>query len=347
MRGLAIVFIVLHNFVHLLRGTVQENEYCYDQGNADRLVRALEHSSQLGYDLLSYLGWYGVPVFIFLTGYGLVRKYELGGAPLSRGRFLWDSYSKLLCLILPGMVLMVATLTCKILYDGNPPSLFLFADGLFQLTLLPDVIVPLLPPLPGVYWYFGLAMQLYVLYALLIYRRPAWWMIVALAVSLTWQMLLVDSKDALFWLRHNSTGWVLPLVLGVVYGRRVAQVSRLLVAIVVAVSAFVFLPSTLDFYAWQVSLVAAVVIVIAFGRLTMRIPVWRDLWIWLGGLSPYLFAAHPVVRQWFFFGIPDHKASVALVACYFVASIAMALVYKQLWRLVCAGLHRLAPKYFG
>lgn len=347
MRGLAIVVIVFHNFVHLLRGTVDENEYGYLQSNVDRFLRALGSSHQLGYDLLSFVGWYGVPVFIFLTGYGLVRKYEVGGVPLSRGRFVWDSYRKLLCLIVPGVVLMTITLTALIMSYGNAPSIGLFGNELFQLTLLPDVVLPLIEPSPGVYWYFGLALQLYVIYALLIYRRPGWWMAVAVAVSLVGQALLADSADGLSWFRHNSTGWVMLLVLGVLYGRRKAPVSSALVVAVVLVSVAGFVPSMFNFYTWQLSLVAAVVIVIAFGKLTMRIAVWRDLWIWLGELSPYLFAAHPVVRQWFYFGIPDLRASALLVVCYFVASVAMAVVYKQMWRLVCVGLRRLSPRYFG
>ena len=81
MRGIAILAIVLHNFAHWLRPMVKENEYAFAQHNADRLMTELLHpSAVLPAHLLSFFGHYGVPVFIFLSAYGLVMKYESGTA---------------------------------------------------------------------------------------------------------------------------------------------------------------------------------------------------------------------------------------------------------------------------
>lgn len=345
MRGMAIVAIVLHNYCHMLPGTPDENEFWYLQRHSDAFVHALAVSRHLVADVLSFAGWYGVPVFMFLTGYGLVMKYERGGAPLAPRRFLGDSFLKLFYLMLPGVVLMTATIAIAALAGGKGVSLSLFWNEALQLTMLPDVLLPLVPPSPGVYWYFGLTMQFYVIYALLIYRRPSWWMAVAVAVSLVSQALLSHSYADLAWFRHNSAGWVMILVLGVVYGRSRPVPLSLAVA-VTSLSALVFVSAMLNERAWQLSLLAAVFIAVAVGRLSVLVPLWRDLWIWLGQLSPFLFAAHPVVRQWFFLAFPREHSMVQM-ALYLAACIAVALAYRQLWQLTRTGFRRLAPAYFG
>ena len=77
MRGIAILAIMLHNFCHFNGKIVQENEYQFIDFNNDRLWQVLSNPTELlPVHLLSYFGHYGVPVFLFLSGFGLVRKYE-------------------------------------------------------------------------------------------------------------------------------------------------------------------------------------------------------------------------------------------------------------------------------
>ena len=78
LKGLAIVGIILHNFCHMLPRIVAENEYTYHTFKNAQLLGSLEHGYHVGLSLLSYFGHYGVPVFLLLSGYGLVMKYERG-----------------------------------------------------------------------------------------------------------------------------------------------------------------------------------------------------------------------------------------------------------------------------
>jgi len=75
LRCIAIVSIMLHNFAHKLPDAAPENEFSF----------SLEHYEYFwdcvfGKDFLiqifSFFGHLGVPVFVFLTGYGLARKYD-------------------------------------------------------------------------------------------------------------------------------------------------------------------------------------------------------------------------------------------------------------------------------
>lgn len=77
LRGIAILGIILHNYCHFLGFAVKENEYTFD---AEKPMMMLDRLCSLNHYLfvhiLSFFGHYGVPVFLFISGFGLVMKYE-------------------------------------------------------------------------------------------------------------------------------------------------------------------------------------------------------------------------------------------------------------------------------
>ena len=77
LRGLAILGIFLHNYCHWLDPAVKENEYQFFRSNVEGLRHALGcPDTWLPVHLTSFFGHYGVPVFLFLSAYGLTMKYE-------------------------------------------------------------------------------------------------------------------------------------------------------------------------------------------------------------------------------------------------------------------------------
>ena len=80
MRGLAIIGIFLHNYCHWLGFAVKENEYTFTMSKSSSLMQAISDPDwNLPIHLISFFGHYGVPVFLFLSAYGLVMKYEKRG----------------------------------------------------------------------------------------------------------------------------------------------------------------------------------------------------------------------------------------------------------------------------
>ena len=79
LKGYAILFIILHNYCHLKEfGLPQENEMSFTSLNWEIFIQHVTSSPiMLIPDLLSFVGWIGVPVFVFLSGFGLTKKYEL------------------------------------------------------------------------------------------------------------------------------------------------------------------------------------------------------------------------------------------------------------------------------
>lgn len=110
LRGIAILGIMLHNYCHWLRMAVKENEFTFSATNNERLLDVLSNPDwNLPIHLLSYFGHYGVPVFLFLSGFGLVKKYELtaNSQQPKTSTFVRYNYLKLFRMMIVGYVLFL------------------------------------------------------------------------------------------------------------------------------------------------------------------------------------------------------------------------------------------------
>lgn len=299
LRGLAIMAIMLHNYCHWLGFAVKENEYTFNAANTARLWDAMAHAdANLPIHLLSYFGHYGVPVFLFLSGFGLVMKYERRPQELPAWRFARYHYMKLLRMMVPGFVAFI-------IVDAITPGPFRFqaenvvVQMLMAINLLPapDRII-----WPGPYWFFGLMMQLYIVYRLALYRRH--WAWAATLVALCWaaQAACSPMGETLNRLRYNCIGGMLVFCAGLLAARhlpaaRLNAMGRPSWAAVSLASAALLLACCTSFQAW---LWAPLAVVAASVGLVKALPAaWLSPLSWLGGISAAMFVAHPLLRKVF------------------------------------------------
>lgn len=177
LRGLAIIGIFLHNYCHWLGPVVKENEYTFSQHNVDWLTAVMASpDGLLPAHLVSFFGHYGVPVFLFLSAYGLELKY---GRSLYAPAFRFVAYhwKKLFSMMIVGFVSFT-------IVDAMTPGRWHYT--LTQVVAQLAMVNNLLPDpdhniWPGPFWFFGLMLQLYVVYRLLLYKRTGrgprapWW----------------------------------------------------------------------------------------------------------------------------------------------------------------------------
>jgi peptidoglycan/LPS O-acetylase OafA/YrhL len=157
MRGIAIIFIVLHNLLHLILPTT-ENEFTFHLARSITFAKcALEFNPTLWKDIFSFLGWYGVAIFLFLSGYGLTLKYGFTTQqPFKAGTFVWKHLKRVfLLMILPYTWFAIRHL----LRSQSLPVLM-------QITLTSNIFRPN-GISPGVFWFFGLIAQFYIFFALI------------------------------------------------------------------------------------------------------------------------------------------------------------------------------------
>lgn len=210
LKGLAIICIVLHNYCHVLSGAPAENEYSWAYERTVYFWSVLPNVFFI--NLFSFMGHYGVSIFVFLSGYGLMRKYV--GEKLVWNKFFIGHYLKLLKLMLPGLVSYIFIF--KIVYggfDGINEFKFvgqvLFFSNLFQPHYLSIV--------PGPYWYFGLTMQIYVFF--LIFRRHVLNLCIFTIFCLFLLVLSADYPLLTIGLKYNIVGSSLSFLIGVLFAK--------------------------------------------------------------------------------------------------------------------------------
>lgn len=325
MRGIAILAIMLHNYCHWLNFAVKENEYRFlsdrAQGFWDTIISPDEY---LPVQLLSFLGHYGVPVFLFLSGYGLVLKYERTDAPIQRPLpFVKLHYLKLLKMMVPGFVLFI-------IIDIMTPRSFHFhcaqmvEQALMVINLFPD---PNEWIWPGPYWFFGLMLQLYIVYVFIIYRHRHWvWTITLIATCFAIQAMCNPEGDILRYLRYNCIGGILPFGLGVLAARHCGggiweSLGKWQWAILCLVCSAAIVVMSLYIGLWYI---APVFVILATICLAKALPSWLMPYMtWVGGISAALFIIHPAMRKIF---IPvSHRGDVYDgIVLYVIASIGVA-----------------------
>ena len=307
MRGIAILAIMLHNYCHFIGRIVQENEYQFFASNNDKLWQVLSNpDALLPVHLLSYFGHYGVPVFLFLSGYGLVMKYEKSltpnPSPIGEGgygvfRFVRYHYLKLLRMLIVGFTLFV-------IVDIMTPGRFQFhwdnviAQLLMYINVLPtpDKII-----WPGIYWFFGLMIELYIVYRLLLYRQKSWIVISLIAVCWLLQVFCDPEGETLNRLRYNFIGGMLPFGVGIMAGRYVGHLhihlSRWTWGAVLLGTTILIVIMGFHYQSW---LWIPLLIIVGTIALVKVLPQQLlALVTWFGTISAAMFVVHPIARKLF------------------------------------------------
>lgn len=340
LRGVAILAIVLHNYCHWLSPIIKENEYTFDENNVRGLTQVLSNPDlNLPLHLISFFGHYGVPLFLFLSAFGLVRKYEQSvAARVPAAPFIRYHWLKLFKMMIVGFVSFV-------LVDAVTPSPWHYdvVKVLAQLALLNNLLPdPDHQIWPGPYWFFGLMFQLYIVYRLLLYRRH-WSMTVGLmAVCVIAQLCLLPDGEALNRYRYNFMGGMLPFGLGLLYARyadrlttldRMKGVHWLLLTLFFTLLTVVM---SFDFLGWTL-----VPVMVCGGGISLV--KWIERWPktaegvvmevleWLGSVSAALFVCHPITRK-ILIPISRRGDIYTGLLLYIVASVCLAWLFKQLLR---------------
>lgn len=337
MRGIAILAIMLHNYCHWLRGIVRENEYTWQLAKCDHLWQAVQNPDYLlPVHLVSFFGHYGVPVFLFLSGWGLVKKYEQGSLPeVGIWRFVRYNYLKLLRILIVGFVGFI-------IVDAITPNMhrYLWSEVIAMLGMFSNLLEePSRVVWPGPYWYFSLTLQLYILYRLLFYRWRQWGVVVVL-IAICWLVQLSSQHDMelLNRIRYNFIGGMLPFGLGVIAaripllginssltGNKMFPYWEYLVALLVATALIAAMSFSYQSWLWVPAL-----IVVGTIALVKLMPNWMlNIAVWVGAISSAIFVTHPIVRK-IFINVGQRQDPYDGLILYVVATIALSWVVKQI-----------------
>ena len=361
LRGLAIIGIFLHNYCHWLGPIVKENEYQFFQRNADWLTQVLANPGiNLPLHLLSFFGHYGVPVFLFLSAYGLVMKYEakpyitaeqqaqmysISGKNQS-WRINWREplhfiryhYLKLFKMMIVGYVAF--TLIDYITPGSRHYEVLGIVSmlGMFNNVLPnPDDII-----WPGPYWFFGLMLQLYIVYRLLLYRRHWGWTVGLMLICIGIQLILGfdnPESEAMNRYRYNFMGGMLPFGLGILYARYGEKILMTFHSPITNFFGCIFCISliyslSLNMTGWTFVPFFICLLCVLVAEMLQDIRWLSGIYKvleWMGSISAALFVSHPITRK-IFIPISRHGDIYAGLLLYIIASICIAWLFTQLMK---------------
>lgn len=345
LRGIAILGIFLHNFCHWLNPVVKENEYQYFQHNVDWFAQCAARVNELfPAHAISFFGHYGVPVFLFLSAYGLEMKYGNGQGKAPDGRrvvvssFVRYHYLKLFKMMIVGFI-------CFTVVDAMTAGSWHYnvAQIVGQLLMInnfydqPDRNI-----WPGPFWFFGLMLQLYVVYRLLLYRRHWGWTVGLMAVCTVAQLFMDPEGENLNYWRYNFMGGMLPFGLGLLfarYGNKVMLVNLTFGSFLMSwvVCSFFIVSASGSFYTWAIVPALVCYASVYFIKTVSTLPLpWLRSRIgyvlgWLGNVSAALFVIHPAIRKVFITVSRQGDIYTGLLL-YAIASLGAAWLVMKLMR---------------
>jgi peptidoglycan/LPS O-acetylase OafA/YrhL len=294
LRGIAIMSITLHNYCHWLPFAVPENEFSFD---VEKYIQFWTISSwdTLFIQFFSFWGHLGVSVFVLLSGYGLVLKYD--NTTINWKSFIVNHYKKLCIPMVLGFIAYYI-----IIFLNNYPN----NQNLY--TIIPikrfvaqtTLIINFLPNPhrliePGPYWYFGLTMQLYIIYLLLLYKRSISYITVITLCVFLFSLFLEQNPKLLISTKYNFIGWLFPFIYGIIIGRWKYNPSILQTYLIVAITILLIPLFGYSYYTWL--LLPLLVVILATHIITI-LPIYiTNIFNTIGKLSLYIFVLHPITRE--------------------------------------------------
>lgn len=336
LKGFAILCIVFHNFFHHLDPSPGENEFLFSPNTVHGFFSLIgEQPSEFINIIFSYLGHFGVQIFILLSGYGLAISMLKHGKDWTT--FMVDRLKKLYPLLLTGIiVLMLFKIVDEATFFGQSE----WTETMYKLLFVGNLIPNSGLSLNGPWWFFGLIFELYLLFPLLFscIKRYGWKAFAAICVVSYTLIFLFRNVFDLFHgeiLMMNAPGHLPEFCLGILLafhkGVKIHPAWLLLAIAIFCLGNFyaVFYPFTF--------LAVSVILLFAFQRLK-TLPHKKgwlaDTMVYFGEISMILFAVHGFFRETFlnlktsFDGFWSHALVFFL---FFITVWGVSLAAKQLY----------------
>jgi len=338
MKGVAVLCITIHNLCQIKDwGFVECNESTY---KTDRIVEFNNHlfsfhPNLLG-DIFSFWLFYGVPVFIFLSGYGMEYKYGGGHIANMRLRLLFGNYVKFAVLVFPAYFVYV------LLNSVLGHCSYSFCSILTQLTFTNVLFLGVVEIAPMSYWYFAATLQLYLIYYFFLHKHSNTNLIIWTLVTLTIQILFLYNLDspfcenALRYIRHIFVGWFPYFALGIYWHRIKSPLkgeyveSKLSHLIKFFVSLVLLYFCAQNKYTWLLTPIFAILLTNDLAEIIKGNHNLKRFFLFCGKYSACVFVLGPLIR-FFVFRILKHVDNMAVFYLSLIVYVCVCLLTAVLY----------------
>lgn len=298
-KGFAILSICLHNFFHHIANSPGENEFYFFSYCIDGFLHLLKtHPADFINIIYSYLGHFGVQLFIFISGYGLTKAMQK--KEKSWGQFMVDRMKKLYPLVITALI--VYSLSMIILHNK-----YVWNSDLTEMSYKIGFIHTLLPnsglSLCGPWWFFGLIFQLYLIFPILyrlIKKHQVKSLIIILLISYTWIFLSMYQFQGIknISLMQNSPGHLPEFCLGMFFA---FSENKKFSNIFLPVSIIAFILGNFYKVFFPFTFIAITIIAIFAFDYIKRIPyktgILKKIFVYFGNISMMMFVTNGFLRS--------------------------------------------------
>ena len=191
-KGIAIIFIVAHNFLHRFPYP-KENEMDFSQERFFSLIDIfLNEQGAIPRAMFSYFGHFGVQFFVFLSAYGLTKKHIR--EPITNSlSFLFNRLIKLYPIFITSILFyLIYVGIIRNFYILNTDALhniILFILDIYKALLLKLTLLWGLYPgqgfsLVGPWWFLSMIFQFYIIYPLILNLTNRFGNVILLIISI-------------------------------------------------------------------------------------------------------------------------------------------------------------------
>jgi len=339
LKGLAILAIVFHNFYHRI-GLVKENELTFDPHRFPVFLAHVIHPTETFQALFSYLGHFGVQVFIFLSAYGLALKYyPLKDSPAA---FMWSRVKK----IYPMYFLAVLLWAAYLIFARGPAGMAeLLSQNAIKLVLTPLALINWVPhlglPPIGPWWFLPFIIQFYFLWPVFVRFSERFELkgLAALAVVSLVVTSLIEPIVFAKWeinLQLSPFGHVPEICLGIAMARFEYRIG----ALQATCAAVLFVVGNIYDPVWLITFVTALILSLYLYQAIRPMALRSSIFGWLGGIAMPIFFVNGIVRIPFLEIAARHQdqwfvvLALGLLSASLTVAIAFAFSWVERWRTI-------------
>ena len=286
----------------------------------------------------SFIGHYGVQIFILLSGYGLMLAY--GKAEIKWRFFMAKRLNKLYPTYIFALIFFAIF---EIIWHSNS---FPVVDYLLKLSFATNFIPGEIFSLNGPWWFYGMIVELYMVFPLLlkIYNKFS---IVGLittaaisyAVMLIWGNLLLKIDNSFYF---HFIGNLPVFIFGILLASQgEIKIKKYWVLIAIAIFIFGNLNQNAFYFSHLSIAFLLLIISLKLQKLFINQRIISHLIVFIGEISMYIFAIHGFLRQPFI-ELADKVTNPAIRP---FSTIAMAILFVAFSIMIALILRWLVQKY--
>lgn len=302
LKAFAISIVIAHNFFWHLPNSPKFNEMeFYREGFWQFINLVIKFPLDFFHPTIVFFGHYGVHIFIFLSGYGLTKKFlqhfdnsTNGMRNFMGGAYLLVIYQIIKIIKLASVGFIVLLISRYFVYDIEP-NVDVFTDFLKFLTFSQNFRSWQLFSFVAPWWFLALIVQLYLLFPLVFTickKRPVLTLVLSfLCLALTGYLNHKFVQEGIF-LFSTPLGQLAVFTLGI-YLALGNGLDRKIVTFLC-----MLLPLTLTWkYAFPLSYVSVVIsVLVLFQKWEAYLGKFKLIFIQIGSLSMFLYIVHPEWR---------------------------------------------------